>query len=92
VKEAVYRIAQEALHNTVKHAHARHVALTLASADGVMRLDVRDDGQGFDADGDFPGHLGLKSMRERVARVRGTLDIQSAPGMGTHIRALIPTG
>jgi len=55
-------------------------------------LEVRDDGEGFDPEGSFPGHLGLKSMRERVAHLGGTLRIESAPGEGTRIRAQIPPG
>jgi signal transduction histidine kinase len=92
VKEAVYRIAQEALNNTVKHAQARSVELLLEQDAGELLLEVRDDGEGFDAAGTFPGHLGLKSMRERVARLGGTLRIESAPGEGTRIRAQIPPG
>jgi len=55
-------------------------------------LEVRDDGGGFDPAGSFPGHLGLKSMRERVARLGGTLQIESAPGEGARICARIPPG
>jgi PAS domain S-box-containing protein len=89
-KEALYRIAQEALHNTVKHAHASRADLKLqGDAEGIA-LEVSDDGAGFDPSEDFSGHLGLKSMRERVARLGGTLRIESAPGEGTHIRARIP--
>ncbi len=58
-------------------------------ASGIL-LEVRDDGEGFDPAGSFPGHLGLKSMRERVARLGGTLRIESAPGEGTRIHAWIP--
>jgi signal transduction histidine kinase len=92
VKEAVYRIAQEALNNTVKHAQADGVELRLEQDAGETILEVRDDGGGFDPEGSFPGHLGLKSMRERVARLGGTLRIESAPGEGTRIRAQIPPG
>jgi signal transduction histidine kinase len=92
VKEAVYRIAQEALNNTVKHAQAERVELRLEQDAGELLLEVRDDGEGFDAAGTFPGHLGLKSMRERVARLGGTLQIESAPGEGTRIRVQIPPG
>jgi signal transduction histidine kinase len=53
---------------------------------------VSDDGIGFDPGGDFPGHLGLRSMRERVTRFRGTLAVESAPGRGTTIHAAIPPG
>jgi signal transduction histidine kinase len=90
VKEAVYRIAQEALNNTVKHAHAGRVELRLEQDAGGILLDFRDDGEGFDPADTFPGHLGLKSMRERVASLSGTLEIESAPGEGTRIRAQIP--
>jgi signal transduction histidine kinase len=92
VKEAVYRIAQEALNNTVKHAQADGMELRLEQAAGEIFLEIRDDGEGFDPAGSFPGHLGLKSMRERVARLGGTLRIESAPGEGTRIRAQIPPG
>ncbi|MDP9373611.1 MAG: GAF domain-containing protein, partial [Chloroflexota bacterium] len=89
-KEALYRIAQEALHNTVKHARARTVAVRLACDGDVCTLEVSDDGAGFDPRGSFPGHLGLHSMRERTARLGGTLEIASAPGEGTHLRARLP--
>jgi signal transduction histidine kinase len=89
-KEALYRIAQEALHNVVKHAGARRVTLRLASEGDDVVLEVGDDGVGFAADGAFPGHLGLRSMRERAERVGGTLGIESAPGRGTTVRARVP--
>ena len=57
---------------------------------GRITLTISDDGAGFDPGGDFPGHLGLRSMRERAARLGGTLEIESTPGKGTHIRARIP--
>jgi PAS domain S-box-containing protein len=90
VKEAVYRIAQEALHNTVKHARANNVGLRMACEPGSLTLEVTDDGVGFDAGGDFPGHLGLRSMRERAQRPGGTLELESSPGGGTVVRARIP--
>ena len=90
-KEALYRIAQEALHNIVKHARATHVDLKLVCEGGdVALLEICDDGVGFDSQGTFPGHLGLKSMRERVMRVGGGFSIKSEPGEGTRIRARIP--
>lgn len=91
VKEAVYRVAQEALHNAVKHARASSASVSLAlDADKGIELEVIDDGVGFDPEGDFPGHLGLKSMRERTVRLGGTLAVESAPGRGTRVRARIP--
>jgi len=92
VKETVYRIAQEALNNAVKHAQAEGVKLRLEQDASEILLEVRDDGEGFDPAGSFPGHLGLKSMRERVARLGGTLQIESAPGEGARICARIPPG
>jgi signal transduction histidine kinase len=89
-KETLYRVAQEALHNTVKHAHASHVSLRLAAADGAVTLDISDDGIGFEPHRDFPGHLGLTSMRERLERAAGALYLDSAPGHGTRVRATLP--
>jgi signal transduction histidine kinase len=91
-KEALYRIVQEALHNTVKHAHASRVNLKLEDGPDGIALEVSDDGVGFDPDASFPGHLGLESMRERAARVGGALRVQSAPGEGTSIRVRVPPG
>jgi signal transduction histidine kinase len=55
-----------------------------------LTLEVSDDGVGFDAKGEFPGHLGLRSMRERASRLGGTLKVESSAGGGTRIRARIP--
>jgi PAS domain S-box-containing protein len=91
-KEAVYRIAQEALHNTVKHARAKMVSLRLDPDDGGVVLEVADDGVGFDPHIAYPGHLGLVSMRERAAELGGELSIRSGPGEGARLRVRIPTG
>jgi signal transduction histidine kinase len=93
MKEELYRIAQESLHNIVKHARASAVTLRLYAPTPqapVLALDISDNGLGFDSEGAFPGHLGLRSMRERAARLGGTLGIDSAPGRGTHIRVRVP--
>jgi signal transduction histidine kinase len=89
-KEALYRIAQEALHNIVKHAEATRVDLSLTCRGAEVVLEVRDNGRGFDPAGDFPGHLGLKSMRERALRAGGLLSVRSSPGAGTTVRAVVP--
>ena len=92
-KEALYRIAQESLHNIVKHARANVVVLRVCAPtpqSPVLALEIRDDGIGFDPDGAFPGHLGLRSMRERASRLGGTLVIDSAPGRGTQIQVRVP--
>jgi len=90
-KQALYRIAQEALHNIVKHARARTVLLRLNRQDGKLILEVCDDGKGFDPTGPFPGHLGLHSIQERAAWLGGTCSIESAPAQGTCLRVRIPT-
>jgi signal transduction histidine kinase len=89
-KEALYRIAQEALHNTVKHARASRAELKLERDARGITLEVSDDGAGFDPEGSFSGHLGLKSMRERATRLGGTLRVESTPGHGTSIHARMP--
>ncbi|MDX2136796.1 MAG: GAF domain-containing protein [Chloroflexota bacterium] len=88
-KESLYRIAREALHNVVKHAAATQIVLRLQHEPEGLVLEVRDDGLGFDTAQDFPGHLGLQSMRERVAKLGGRLTIASTPGAGTTIRAVL---
>jgi signal transduction histidine kinase len=90
VKEAMYRVAQEALHNTVKHARATNVRLKLDVLPEEFTLGISDDGVGFESQNDFPGHLGLKSMRERAMRLGGTLEVTSEPGHGVRILARIP--
>ncbi|WP_413101931.1 GAF domain-containing protein [Streptomyces sp. Inha503] len=89
-KHALYRIAQESLHNVAKHSQARNVRLHLLNEPGAVTLTVADDGVGFDCKGSFPGHLGLLSMRERAREVGGTLNVDSRPGQGSRIRARIP--
>lgn len=90
---ALYRVAQEALRNAARHARARHIQIVLEpTGDGMLRLDLSDDGVGFDvaaAEERRPG-MGLFSMRERVALVDGNMEIASMPGAGTRIRAQVP--
>ena len=90
VKHALYRIAQEALHNIVKHARASTVALQLAQQGNEIILQVRDNGKGFDPARPFPGHFGVRSIEERVAKMGGTLTIESVPGQGTCIDVRVP--
>lgn len=90
IKEALYRIAQEALHNTVKHAHATHATVDYLCDGSNAYLTIHDNGVGLDASGSFPGHLGLRGMRERAQRLGGTLDVISDPTHGTTITATIP--
>ncbi len=90
MKEALYRIAQEALNNIVKHAHADRCQLFLFERQGAIVLEVRDDGTGFDTSSTFPGHLGLHSMRERAIHLGGTLELSSIPAEGTQVRFVLP--
>jgi signal transduction histidine kinase len=92
VASVLYRVAQEALANAVRHAEPGTVRIRLGVADETARLEVTDDGKGFDvaeAKARRPG-MGLFTMQERVALVDGTLAIDSAPGRGTTITAIIP--
>lgn len=89
-KETLYRIGQEALHNTVKHARASSAGIVMKCNAESVYLEIYDDGVGFDATGDFPGHLGLRSMRERAERLGGTLEVESTPGEGARIYTQIP--
>jgi GAF domain-containing protein len=96
-EEALYRVVQEALNNVVKHARAARVSVSLAQAEGQVRLCVVDDGQGFDPAGlaERPankdgGGLGLIGMRERLERLGGSLSLQSSPGAGTTVAVTLP--
>lgn len=88
---ALLRVLQEALTNVAAHAAASRVGVTLSYMHDQVSLDVRDDGVGFDDSqvGDRGGY-GLTSMRQRVTRLGGVLEIESAPGAGTAISACVP--
>lgn len=89
VKEALYRIAQEAMQNAGRHANASQIDLRLCEEPHSISLEVKDDGKGFDPNRTYPAHLGLQSMRERAARVNGNLTIRSAAGQGTVVRLVV---
>jgi two-component system sensor histidine kinase UhpB len=89
VEVALYRIAQEALTNVQKHAQARAVHVRLRFLPGVVRLDVSDDGVGFDDDRAPRLGLGLMGMRERASIVGGTVEVASRAGGGTRVSACI---
>jgi PAS domain S-box-containing protein len=91
-KEALYRIAQEAMQNTIKHAEATTMRLRLHASATTVVLEVADDGKGFDAPAPVPGHIGLRSMPERAQRLGGACEIRSVAGGGTIVRASIPRG
>jgi signal transduction histidine kinase len=92
---AVYRIVQEAMNNIRKHARASRVEALLRFGGEGLRLEIADDGQGFDLarsleGGLSAGHMGLQSMRHRAGSLGGTLEIQTERGMGTRITLAFP--
>jgi signal transduction histidine kinase len=88
----VLRIAQEALHNALRHSGARHIAVGLDGGPDRLVLVVSDDGAGFDPDDPElrSRHLGLTSMQERARRIGGRLEIRSATGTGSTVRLVVP--
>ena len=91
---ALFRIAQEALNNVSKHAHATAVEVGIAERNGSVTLSIADDGMGFEA-GKRPGHAqswGMATMRERAETVGARLRIESAPGRGTRVEVILPRG
>jgi PAS domain S-box-containing protein len=85
VQVALYRIAQEALNNVVKHAQASHAAMELYNEPERVTLHVRDDGRGFDPNEAKTGRMGLGIMRERAEGIGAQVTLQSQPGEGTEI-------
>ncbi|MFI7246504.1 GAF domain-containing sensor histidine kinase [Streptomyces qinglanensis] len=93
-EEALLRVAQEALHNALRHADAEHVRVALVRRGPSAVLTVTDDGKGFDPDAvrSAGRHLGLVSMRDRASGVGGTLTVRSEPGKGTAVALEVPGG
>jgi signal transduction histidine kinase/DNA-binding NarL/FixJ family response regulator len=85
----LFRIAQEALTNAVRHAGARSVRIGVIHEDGTVAVLVQDDGQGFAAD-EAIGSIGLRGMRERARLIGGTLEVESVAGWGTRVRVSAP--
>jgi signal transduction histidine kinase len=86
-------VVREALHNAIRHGQPSRVKVHIASGENEIRVEVRDDGRGFDPAQVLAapnGHYGLIGMRERVARVGGTLDLSSQPGKGAVLTIQIP--
>ncbi|WP_436527715.1 sensor histidine kinase [Actinoplanes sp. HUAS TT8] len=94
IETTLLRTAQEALANVARHANAGRVGLTLSYMEDMVTLDVRDDGDGFEPEQPreltASGGFGLSAMRERLARIAGTLAVESEPGGGTALSACVP--
>ncbi|GBD11858.1 Signal transduction histidine-protein kinase/phosphatase DegS [bacterium HR23] len=92
---ALFRIVQEAINNIAKHAQARHAHIALQVANGTVQVTVADDGKGFEvarvlSPASRSTSVGLLGMQERVTLLGGRLEVDSAPGQGTRLRATIP--
>ena len=92
VEQTVYRVAQEALSNTLKHSNASRVKVCLSYLDEQLTLEIMDDGRGFDAESfavgraETAGHYGLRGMKERADLIGGQLKLESRPGIGTRVQ------
>jgi signal transduction histidine kinase len=89
---ALLRVAQEGIHNAVKHSRPTSIVMQLSFSDGDLRLEIIDDGVGFDVEAaKLAEGLGLISMRERIQLIGGEFNILSIPGSGTRIMAQVAT-
>jgi signal transduction histidine kinase len=90
----LFRIVQEAVANVVRHATAESLTVSISVIDDVLRLEIRDDGTGFDPSEQAirSRRLGLTSMFDRAQALGGRLTIDSSPGLGTRVRAEVPVG
>jgi signal transduction histidine kinase len=90
---AAFQILQEGLVNALKHTHSGSITVRIGDADGMVHIVVEDQGPGFD-----PGievgaeHVGMRLMMERAARVGGRIELNTAPGSGTRLEAILPGG
>lgn len=87
----IYRVAQESLTNVVRHAHAKHVLVSLADEGSDVGLAVRDDGIGIDAEHAAVSPGGIRGMRERAMLIGARLELESLPAGGTEVRLHVPT-
>ncbi|GAB2495845.1 sensor histidine kinase [Nocardiopsis aegyptia] len=88
IEVSLFRVAQEALTNVAKHANATRVGVTLSYLDDMVLLDIRDDGNGMVSD--TANGFGLRSMRQRIRGIGGTVEIESDHGEGTAVSAAVP--
>ncbi len=90
IEHELYLFAMEALNNSLKHASATHVVVTLRGGDQDLRLEIRDDGKGFDPHSVRTGGMGLRNLKTRAEKIGGRLTIDSAPGKGTRVQLIVP--
>jgi two-component system NarL family sensor kinase len=90
VEVGLYRIAQEAIQNALRHAEAAHISLRLETSPERARLTVQDDGKGFPEGTASSGRFGLVGMRERARLLGGSFQIESSPGAGTRVTVEVP--
>ena len=88
--ERLYRIAEEALRNIERHAQANAVSLSCRLENDAIRIEIADDGRGFDANAANPGHYGLAGMIEQAQMIGGTLAIETSPGQGARLVVRAP--
>jgi len=90
IEQCVYRVAQEAISNTIQHASARKLGVVMRKQDGFVLLEITDDGEGFQAAPAIANGFGLQGMRDRARQLGGTCEIQSSPNGGTTVRLQLP--
>lgn len=91
IEQSIYRVAQEALENCVRHAEAKTLWITLIHSAKQLQLSIRDDGQGFDRSHSAPsGHYGVAGMQERAHVIGGTLQVESSVEEGTTVQLVVP--
>ncbi|CAN5585076.1 hypothetical protein BH24ACT26_BH24ACT26_20770 [soil metagenome] len=90
---AAFQILQEGLVNALKHSEGSTVVVNISNIDNMVHIVVEDEGPGFDPETEVgKDHVGMRLMRERAARVGGRIELESRPGMGTRLEAILPGG
>lgn len=90
MEDQLFRILQESVSNTLRHAEADKLVVQLLHRDGFILLRIEDDGKGFDTDRTASNSYGLDSMKERALEIGGVLKVVSVKGNGTKIEAKVP--
>ncbi|WP_244034132.1 sensor histidine kinase [Lactococcus carnosus] len=90
IENNIFRMTQELLSNTLRHAKAQHIYISFSQTVGTLVLIVKDDGVGFDTTIEKTASQGLKNIKERTLSLGGTVEWQSAPGSGTTVKIMIP--